>query len=538
MNFKAKIILPTVVLATALLSVGGLSIVSSQHLVDAVHRLVEHELPAVSLVLNADRDLYQARVAQERYISLEQEGADSTSARNEFNENAEQARERLLEVFRLLNLAETDQMKSVFENSYNAWFQSAKAGMDLASRGDNAAAWSLQTEEVVPKFNQLRNHYDQLGEKVNAYARDFVVSKEQYGKQHLTIILVALVVSIGAGVAAMLYGFHALFQVLKEFKTQSEAVSDGDLTTRMTVKSQDELGQMASEFNQLISNIQAVITSFKSHCSTVSAGSDELERAAKENNRSVQQNNQSISEITFAVDQMQKTSQVMADDISSTATRVTEAAKCARINCEMNSQFKRQMQTLSENMQQASDGIEQLAAGSEQIASMIDVIQGIAEQTNLLALNAAIEAARAGEQGRGFAVVADEVRGLAHRTQASTKDINNMIEGLNQRVNDSVSLVKSGKEMVEGTVQLFSESEASSNAVTEHMETINSTTTNMATAADQQAKSASQIFSNIQNINSHSQASSARSQEVDNTIEGLVGNLGVLSQSVAKFRVD
>lgn len=202
---------------------------------------------------------------------------------------------------------------------------------------------------------------------------------------------------------------------------------EGDLTLRFNSAGRDELADLASGFDKLMDRLQKTINSVASSTNQLFASANQLKTIATESNEAAILQSQDINSIASAIYEMSTSAEQVANNADSVATAADQARKESGEGFEKLSETINATQALSSNIQQAAQGIDALAGASNEIGAVLNVIRSIAEQTNLLALNAAIEAARAGEQGRGFAVVADEVRSLASRTQASTTEVNTMV---------------------------------------------------------------------------------------------------------------
>ncbi|MCO7224738.1 methyl-accepting chemotaxis protein [Pleionea sp. CnH1-48] len=537
LSFKMKIALPCVVMALSMLAIGGLSISTKSRLVDNIHVVVNQHLPAVSLILNADRDLYQARVAQENLVIFGKNGQPTDTFKKEFDENATQAKDRVKLFLDKMNDQRASELLAQFDSHYHSWFQAAQETINLAQSGRFDEAWRYNTEVTVARFEQLRDYYDKAGELADAKAAEHVEHTQSISESSAYWVLIILTATLPLSLLVAWGGYRSTLKVMREFQSQVSAVSKGDLAARMIVHSKDELGTMAEDFNKLINHFQDIIRSIRGHVDTINHETAGLENIARANSDYVNRQTSSLDQMVSSIEKAQRATQDMAHNVSSTAERVSEATGAATRGCDIYSRSNEKMQALSTKMQEARAGIERLADGSKKIASMIDVIQGIAEQTNLLALNAAIEAARAGDQGRGFAVVADEVRGLASRTQTSTADINAMIDELNANVSGAVDLVMDGCETAEDTALLFVESNTANQQVMTYIRDIDTMSTGIASAAEQQAHVTQEVHDNIQILNSGASESTQRSDEVSRATSELMGRASELSKHISLFQV-
>ncbi|MEH6445228.1 MAG: methyl-accepting chemotaxis protein [Oceanospirillaceae bacterium] len=291
---------------------------------------------------------------------------------------------------------------------------------------------------------------------------------------------------------------------------------DGDLTKRLTVMSRDEFGEVSQDFNAFIGHLQSLIKSVK--VTSLDIRKDTTQTATK-SEMSLTQLEQQLTELEHlasAMHEMTATAQEVAQHAQSAAMNANQVDKAAEHGSDVVMQTTVAIEKLSQDMDDAVDRVNELAQYSKDIESITNVITSISAQTNLLALNAAIEAARAGEAGRGFAVVADEVRALASRTQQSTDEIQTMISQLQNGVVNAEKTIMQGKNMVGETKELADEANTSLLQIRESIHQITEMTIHIATAAEEQSSTSEEINRNTTNIRDISQkvAQGAKEQAV------------------------
>ncbi|MFZ5466196.1 MAG: methyl-accepting chemotaxis protein [Pseudomonadota bacterium] len=319
--------------------------------------------------------------------------------------------------------------------------------------------------------------------------------------------------------------------------TIREIEQDGDLRRRVKYDHADELGTVAASLNAMLGKFQESMVRVSSSANALRQSSQEVERTADQVLRSTNQQEAEISQVAAAMHEMAASIQEVAQNAQHAAHNTSTAETQAMNGRQVVSQSAESIQTLAGEIEQAAQVIRQLEQDGNRIGMVVDVIRGIAEQTNLLALNAAIEAARAGEQGRGFAVVADEVRNLASKTQASTQEIQQMIESLQLRTGEAAEVMQAGQARARESVEQAQQAGEALVAITEAIERINDMTAQIAHATEQQSEVAEEISRSVTNI---SGLAHGATQEVQSTVRGSE-ELARLAESlqglVRQFRV-
>lgn len=315
------------------------------------------------------------------------------------------------------------------------------------------------------------------------------------------------------------------------------AAGEGDLTQRLNEDGSNEIARLGKAFNKFVVKIQKVIIDVAGSTETLSLSADEMSSIAQSTRMSVDQQKTGVEQVAAAINEMSASVQEVATNTSDAANSAMEADEQAKqINIIVDDTVK-SVSKLANEVEQIGTVIHELQNQTQNIDTVLDVIKGIAEQTNLLALNAAIEAARAGEQGRGFAVVADEVRTLASRTQDSTQEIQEIIESLQAGANSAVEAMKSGSEEAEVTLQKAGEAGDSLTSITRAIESISSMNTQIATSAQEQSAVANDINQNISSISvladqsaegvTHAQSVSGKLSTLSNHLHDLVAQFKV-----------
>lgn len=333
-------------------------------------------------------------------------------------------------------------------------------------------------------------------------------------------------------VSGLLKPLQALRQSLQEINS-----GDGDLTKRLSVVSQDEFGQVSADFNQFIDYLQALIQEVKRLSGDVRLNTDKTADSSVRSAKQLQVQLSELDQLATAMHEMSATAHDVADNAQTAADRANQADIAAKDGEAVVMRTTQSIAQLTEQMGGVVNTINDLVGYSNNIESILTVITDIADQTNLLALNAAIEAARAGEQGRGFAVVADEVRTLASKTQESTEQINKMIHQLQGGVKNAESVILKSRENANQTQDVANQARDSLQAIRTSIIEINNMNVQIATAAEQQSATTSEINRNTTNIRDISQAVAEAAKQQENLCNTMVDITNQQARALDKFKV-
>ncbi|MBW4054033.1 MAG: methyl-accepting chemotaxis protein [Proteobacteria bacterium] len=315
------------------------------------------------------------------------------------------------------------------------------------------------------------------------------------------------------------------------------AQGEGDLTRRLPILGKNEIGELSEWFNTFISKLHGIINQVSDSSLHLASSSLELQTTSKQMIESIAQLSSQSTSLATAGEEMSATSGDIANNCHHAAANAGGATQKANQGVVVVGQSIAVMNTIAERVQNAASTVDALGVRSEQIGTIIGTIEDIADQTNLLALNAAIEAARAGEQGRGFAVVADEVRALAERTTRATKEIGEMIKAIQKETKDAVTSMEQSVSQVEQGTSHASESGRSLQEILDIINDVTEQISQIATAAEEQTATTREISSNVMNLNDLAKQNDYALQETAIAANDVSRQAEELKQLVGQFRL-
>ena len=534
MSFRWKLTIPLLILAALLVLSGLFAFWALATVEKRLNRVASELLPQSSVVLEADRDLYQALSAERAIIA----GVNSAGLDAELSDNLQQASDRIARYGEATDSAQGKALVAEFTRAFATWKATAMDNVRLARSGAAAQASNISYGRGYEEFSRARDLIDQMTGLINQQVDvEEVEAATDVGASHARVTTVLIVGGIVC--LLMIVFFPGLItNPLRELLQRIRDIADGegDLTQRVVVHSNDELGQLSRAVNAFLEQLQTLIRQVAESTLQVASAAEEMSAIASGQEKLVNEQYMAVDQVSTAATEMSAAIHEVADNAHSTADAAREADRQGHAAADVVSATMSDLRRLAADVEEAAGVINNLEQDTDKIGGVLSVIEGIAEQTNLLALNAAIEAARAGEQGRGFAVVADEVRALAARTQDSTRDIQQMIQKLQSGTGQAVAVMQRGAELAGQSVEKAGATETSLNETSASVMRINDMAAQIAAACEEQSQTTEDIARNISGIRDLSNQAAQSSQESRDASNALARLASALQEQVGRFK--
>ncbi|ABC32718.1 Methyl-accepting chemotaxis protein [Hahella chejuensis KCTC 2396] len=405
---------------------------------------------------------------------------------------------------------------------------------------------SLDPSQIAGEVAQMRDFLKQTSEQLSQFnAQALDAFNKTVGDSHSASQEAFAITATTSGVAIAIILFISasiISLILKNLRLMRNSLQDiaqgeGDLTKRIPLSSRDEVGELVHWFNIFMDKLHGSINQIVSIFEPLARMSGDLSSMTSVTSRLADEQEKATDEVTTAVEHMLHNVQSIAHNASQAAAEAVSANEEAKLGREVVNQTVATINSLADDVEKASDVIRRLESYTVNVGSILDVIKGIAEQTNLLALNAAIEAARAGEQGRGFAVVADEVRTLASKTQESTKEIQTVIEELQSASLGAVNAMTHSQKQANESVDQAAKTDASLEKITDKVASITKMNSEIALATEEQQNVSASINDTIVEIKSNARSAAETVHSVDETAHALQQISRKLKEVTGQFKV-
>nr|WP_296257240.1 MULTISPECIES: methyl-accepting chemotaxis protein [unclassified Pseudomonas] len=479
----------------------------------ATEQMIEKNLlPSIQVGDDLQIALLHARLESIRLLATSE-----PAARNNVLANLNAAKARMNErtdLYRHNFVSEPDDI--IKFNKAQALMDSYLAGVDKvvaldAADHDKAVLFANteQAQNAAAYQEQLTALRDADNQDATQAGTDALAVYNNSVMVLLAVVIVALVLTVLLAVLLT----RSITQPIHASLSLATRISKGDLTGNIDSRGSDEAAQLMLALELMQNNLRTTIRHIAGSSSQLTAAAQSMNSITEQANRTLQQQNSEIEQAATAVNQMSAAVDEVARNATSTSQAAKDSNQAAATGNQKVGETLQAMRTLTDRVELTSEQVHGLAGQAQDISKVLSVIRAIAEQTNLLALNAAIEAARAGEQGRGFAVVADEVRALAHRTQTSTQEIEQMISTIQAGTSQVVQSMSSSTEEVHNTQRTADEAGRSLKLITDSVQVIDERNQQIATASEEQAHVAREVDRALVSIRDLAQQSSAGTRQ-------------------------
>ncbi|PPS42947.1 methyl-accepting chemotaxis protein [Pseudomonas syringae] len=500
---STRLISAFVVCAVVTLGVGFIGYTGITGLKNSVDGIVKNNLISVYSTSNARsnaiahyRDLHRAllfkfaKADQAKYEDVIRSLADN-----------QQEVEQLFKIYRKTPLQDDERIAGdQFEKSWPAYINASSKVIELAAKGDLESATRLFEQEVDPEYKKANDDLKIIVASNKRQSDEAAVEAVKTSNTAYWSLAVGVVIAFIAAIILGLLVTRSITRPLLGALRTAKQVADGDLSQKIDVSGNDEISTLQSALSIMQINLRDTIQEIANAADQLASASEELNAVTEESAKALIRQNDEIQQAATAVNEMTAAVEEVARNASGASESSEETSRSAIQGRDQVKNAVGSVNTMAEQISQSTEKVTVLATRVNEITGVLAVIQSIAQQTNLLALNAAIEAARAGEQGRGFAVVADEVRALAHRTQASTTDIESMMSQIRAGADEAVIAMNNSRSLAGETRDQAIEAGHALDRITEGVSTINEKNLVIASAAEEQAHVAREVDRNLVNI--------------------------------------
>ncbi|MGN2411418.1 methyl-accepting chemotaxis protein [Pseudomonas syringae] len=518
------------IITLILIGLGGFSYFQIGHLRGAEQNIEENSLPSIQVVDDIQIALLHARLESIRMLASTDPTVRSTAASNALEAiNTLQSRSE----FYRQHLISGEQDRIQFEAAHNKMDNYVAGVKQIVTTDatDHEKALSFANNEQVQRANAYQSDLSTLrGQNAKEAERSGSDATAVYDHSVNVLLIVVIIASILTVFLAIALTRSIVDPISASLKL-AEDIAAGDLTRQLEVTGNDEASRLMNSLNMMSNNLRDTIQQISGASAQLSTAAVEMTSITESADRTLQQQNSEIEQAATAVNEMS----AAVEEVARNATSTSEAAQQSSVSADLGNQRVSEtltaMQNLTGLVENSSAQVTALAGQAQDISKVLGVIRGIAEQTNLLALNAAIEAARAGEQGRGFAVVADEVRALAHRTQTSTQEVEQMISAIQAGSSATVESMQKSTLEVHNTRQTAEGAGQSLRQITDSVLEINNRNLQIAAASEQQAHVARDVdrsLISIRNLAVQSSEGTRQTLEASNELSELAVNLNDL----------
>jgi len=556
-SVKAKIYSITAIMSMALILSAGYALHAMSKIGGELFAIAEEDIPLTKIITKIATHQLEQAIHLERALRYGEEIGKEPTAEKHYKKAIEHfgsLSRKVNEEIRIGEVlakdaitlahssAELNEFKHIdealikIEKEHQEYSLHAKAIFALIGQNRMHDAY-IAAEHIEKEEDNLNHELGNLLSEIETFTDEAALNAEHHEQAAFRNLLVISIIAILFSLVVAFFIVRGITYGLSLAVGSAKQIASGNLTEEVKVTGTDEIGQLLTALAEMRNKLNNMITEMNHASTELAATSEELATVTEESNRGIHQQQSEVQQAATAMNEMATTIHEVAQNAQMTAESARGADNEAHQGQAVVTDTVESIQLLANAIDDASSVIQQVGQDSDNIGSVLDVIKGIAEQTNLLALNAAIEAARAGEQGRGFAVVADEVRTLAQRTQHSTSEIEEMITRLQDSSKNAISAMQHGRDQVQNSVEKASNAGHSLSSITSIVGQINDMNTTIASAAEEQSTVAEELNRNFSKISEISDMNSSAVTQISASSEELSRMAMNLQELIAQFEI-
>ncbi|MEE4673347.1 methyl-accepting chemotaxis protein [Pseudomonas alliivorans] len=539
-KFSTKLLSAFIICALITLAVGGLGMTGVTRLGNALELTFSNNLVSVSNTNETltsmtahNRGLYRLLDAQDGGVSE----TDKERVRQAIADDLARA-QKVFSIYRATPLEDDERVAGdQLEQTLPAYIAGSQQVIELMRAGDLQGARTRLNDLSTDGFVKIRAYLRTIIDSNNRQIKEGAVAAAELRNKSVLMLEIGVVIAFIVAILLGIFITRMITRPLAVAVASAQRIAGGDLTQPIVSTSSDEAGLLLDALSNMQDGLKGTIQQIASASDQLASAAEELSAVTNESTRGLTRQNDEIQQAATAVNQMT----AAVEEVARNAVSTSEASKTATEDAvDGRGQVDHTVKgitTMVHEITESTEAVSELAGHVREISKVLDVIRSIAEQTNLLALNAAIEAARAGEQGRGFAVVADEVRALAHRTQASTVEIEGMISTVQSGADGAVAAMGKSLSLATNTQELALRAGSALEKITQGVATINERNLVIASASEEQAQVAREVDRNLLNIQDLSTQSAAGADQTNASSQELSRLATSFNGMVAKFKL-
>ncbi|WP_122455504.1 methyl-accepting chemotaxis protein [Pseudomonas viridiflava] len=539
-KFSTKLLSAFIICALITLAVGGLGMAGVTRLGNALEQTFSNNLVSVgntnetlTSMTAHNRGLYRLLDAQDGGVSE----TDKERVRQALADDLARA-QKVFTTYRATPLEDDERVAGdQLEQMLPAYIAGSQQVVEMMRAGDLQNARTRLNTLSTEGFVKIRAYLRTIIDSNNRQIKEGAVAAAELRNKSVMMLEVGVVIAFIVAILLGIFITRMITRPLAVAVVSAQRIAGGDLTQPIVSTSSDEAGLLLDALSNMQDGLKGTIQQIASASDQLASAAEELSAVTNESTRGLTRQNDEIQQAATAVNQMT----AAVEEVARNAVSTSEASKTATEDAvDGRGQVDHTVKgitTMVHEITESTEAVSELAGHVREISKVLDVIRSIAEQTNLLALNAAIEAARAGEQGRGFAVVADEVRALAHRTQASTVEIEGMISTVQSGADGAVAAMGKSLSLATNTQEQALRAGSALEKITQGVATINERNLVIASASEEQAQVAREVDRNLLNIQDLSTQSAAGADQTNASSQELSRLATSFNGMVAKFKL-